>query len=80
MSIHTYLCACVCFSQLGLAEKNILNYEFDVVVSDPSDANSNSTTLFSDDTDDKSRKNTNPETGASALQEDEEVSVKKMTF
>ncbi|KAF2318004.1 hypothetical protein GH714_041331 [Hevea brasiliensis] len=35
--------------------KNILNYEFDLVASDPSDANTNSTTLFSDDTDDKSR-------------------------
>ncbi|KAL2493009.1 Two-component response regulator-like APRR1 [Abeliophyllum distichum] len=52
---------------LGLAEKNILNYDFDTVVSDPSDANTNSTTLFSDDADEKSRKraearaSTNPE-------------------
>ncbi|CAN4086312.1 unnamed protein product [Withania somnifera] len=36
---------------LGLAEKNILSYDFDLVVSDPSDPNTNSTTLFSDDTD-----------------------------
>ncbi|EXB38554.1 Two-component response regulator-like protein [Morus notabilis] len=57
---------------LGLAEKNILNYEFDLVVSDPSDANTNSTTLFSDDTDDKSRKATNQEAGMSVHQEDEE--------
>ncbi|XP_050224778.1 two-component response regulator-like APRR1 [Mercurialis annua] len=56
---------------LGLAEKNILIYDFDLVVSDPSDANTNSTTLFSDDTDDKSRKCTNPEIGVSAQQEDE---------
>ncbi|CAA0826855.1 Two-component response regulator-like APRR1 [Striga hermonthica] len=40
---------------LGLAEKNVINYDLDVVVSDPSDANTNSTTLFSDDTDDKSQ-------------------------
>ncbi|KAK9053798.1 hypothetical protein SSX86_024872 [Deinandra increscens subsp. villosa] len=40
---------------LGLAEKNIMNCEFDLIHSDPSDANTNSTTLFSDDTDDKSR-------------------------
>ena len=57
--------------QLGLAEKNILNYDFDLVASDPSDANTNSTTLFSDDTDEKSRKSTNPEIGMSIHQEDE---------
>ncbi|KAF3622809.1 hypothetical protein T459_10410 [Capsicum annuum] len=47
--------------KLGLAEKNILSYDFDLVVSDPSDPNTNSTTLFSDDTDDKSRKSANLE-------------------
>lgn len=57
--------------QLGLAEKNILNYDFDPVASDPSDANTNSTTLFSDDTDDLSRRSTNPEMGMSTHQEDE---------
>lgn len=60
---------------LGLVEKNILNYDFDLVASDPSDANTNSTTLFSDDTDDKSRKCTNPEMGVSTHQEDETVVV-----
>ncbi|KAK6249999.1 Signal transduction response regulator [Theobroma cacao] len=60
---------------LGLAEKNILNYDFDLVASDPSDANTNSTTLFSDDTDDKSRKSTNPEIGVSTHQEDEYVAA-----
>ncbi|KAI3454701.1 hypothetical protein Pfo_011364 [Paulownia fortunei] len=59
------------FHHLGLAEKNIVNYDFDLVVSDPSDANTNSTTLFSDETDDKSRKNTNPETCVSTHQENE---------
>lgn len=63
---HKYLCW-----QLGLAEKNILNYDFDPVASDPSDANTNSTTLFSDDTDDLSRRSTNPEMGMSTHQEDE---------
>lgn len=43
------------------------------MASDPSDANTNSTTLFSDDTDDKSR-STNPEIGMSTHQETE-VSV-----
>lgn len=60
---------------LGLAEKNILNYDFDLVTSDPSDANTNSTTLFSDDTDDKSRKSTNPEMEMSTHQEDESAAV-----
>lgn len=62
------------FWQLGLAEKNILSYDFDLVASDPSDANTNSTTLFSDDTDDKSRRSTNPEIGMSTHPETE-VSV-----
>ena len=52
-----------------------MNYEFELVASDPSDGNTNSTTLFSDDTDDKARKNTNPEMGLSAHQEDGDVSV-----
>ncbi|XAR50022.1 hypothetical protein NMG60_11004233 [Bertholletia excelsa] len=56
---------------LGLAEKNILNCDIDLVASDPSDANTNSTTLFSDDTDDKSRKSANPEMCMSTQQEDE---------
>lgn len=55
---------------LGLAEKNILNYDFDVAASDPSDANTNST-MFSDDTDDKSRMSANPEMVVSVHQEDE---------
>lgn len=59
------------FWQLGLVEKNILTYDFDLIGSDPSDANTNSTTLLSDDTDDKSRKIANPEIGLSATHEDE---------
>lgn len=55
-------------------EKNTLIYDFDMVASDPSDANTTSTTLFSDDTDDRSRKSTNPEMCISTHQEDE-VSV-----
>ncbi|KAG9455080.1 hypothetical protein H6P81_007984 [Aristolochia fimbriata] len=50
---------------LGLPEKNILNYDFDGAGSDPSDANTNSTTLFSDDTDDKTRRSNILETGVS---------------
>ncbi|XP_060205051.1 two-component response regulator-like APRR1 [Lycium barbarum] len=56
---------------LGLAEKNILSYDFDLVVSDPSDPNTTSTTLFSDDTDDKSRKSVNLEACPSIQLEDE---------
>ncbi|XP_059644156.1 two-component response regulator-like APRR1 [Cornus florida] len=56
---------------LGLAEKNIFNYEPELMASDPSDANTNSTTLFSDDTDDKSWRSANPEMCMSAHQEDE---------
>jgi len=33
--------------------KNMLSYDFDLVGSDPSDPNTNSTNLFSDDTDDR---------------------------
>ncbi|KAF9598883.1 hypothetical protein IFM89_032737 [Coptis chinensis] len=43
---------------LGLSEKKILNYDIDMVASDPSDANTNNTTVFSDDTDEKSRRST----------------------
>lgn len=48
-----------------------MNCEFDLVPSDPSDANTNSTTLFSDDTDDKSHKSSNPEISVSIHLEDE---------
>jgi pseudo-response regulator 1 len=54
----------------------MLNYDFDLVASEPSDANTNSTTLFSDDTDDRSKRNTIPETEMS-VQQEQEVSVKK---
>ncbi|XP_027919963.1 two-component response regulator-like APRR1 isoform X2 [Vigna unguiculata] len=63
---------------LGLVENNILNYEFELVASDPSDANTNSTTLFSDDTDDKSKRSTNPETVVS-IQQEQEVSIAAIT-
>ncbi|KAL2935292.1 Two-component response regulator-like APRR1, partial [Bienertia sinuspersici] len=56
---------------LGLAEKNIMTYDFDIAASDPSDANTNSTTLFSDDTDDKSRRSVNPDMNITAQQEEE---------
>ncbi|KAF7838492.1 Two-component response regulator-like APRR1 [Senna tora] len=47
-----------------------------VITSDPSDANTNSTTLFSDDTEeDKSRRSTNPEIGISIQQEHEASSI-----
>lgn len=49
----------------------MLNYDFDLVPSDPSDANTNSTTLFSDDTDERSRKSTNPDICIATCQEDE---------
>lgn len=62
------------FQQLGLTENNILNYDFDLVASDPSDANTNSTTLFSDDTDDKSKRSNNPEAEIS-IQQEQEVNV-----
>ncbi|XP_071692136.1 two-component response regulator-like APRR1 [Rutidosis leptorrhynchoides] len=45
---------------LGLTEKKLINCEFDLVHSDHSDVNTNST-MFSDDTDEKSRKSSNPE-------------------
>jgi len=54
----------------------MLNYDFDLVVSEPSDNNTNSTTLFSDDTDDKSKRSTIQETGM-PVQQEQEVSFKK---
>nr|AAQ73525.1 timing of CAB expression 1 [Mesembryanthemum crystallinum] len=56
---------------LGLAEKNIVNYDFDLAASDHSDANTNSTTLFSDDTDDRSRRGVNLEMSMTIQEEDE---------
>ncbi|CAN0870967.1 Two-component response regulator-like APRR1 [Linum grandiflorum] len=60
---------------LGLAEKSILNYELDPVASDHSDANTNSTTLFSDETNELSRKNNDPETVTSTHIDDELVAI-----
>ncbi|KAG7538769.1 CCT domain [Arabidopsis suecica] len=56
---------------LGLAEKNMLSYDFDLVGSDPSDPNTNSTNLFSDDTDDRSLRSTNLQRGNLSHQENE---------
>lgn len=53
-----------------------MNYDFELAASDPSDANTNSTTLFSEETDDNSKKSTNPEAGIS-VQQEQEVSVRK---
>ncbi|KAI4326614.1 hypothetical protein MLD38_031907 [Melastoma candidum] len=58
---------------LGMAEKKVLICDFDFVGSDPSDANTNSTTLFSDETDDKSWKSANPEVPLFTHQEEETV-------
>ncbi|RRT42551.1 hypothetical protein B296_00057038 [Ensete ventricosum] len=44
---------CNLFHQLGLTEKDVLSHNFEIQFSGPSDANTNSTTLISDDTDDK---------------------------
>ncbi|KAL7598256.1 hypothetical protein Lser_V15G21598 [Lactuca serriola] len=49
---------------LGLSEKKLMNCEFDVVPSDHSDVNTNST-VFSDDTDEKPRKSANLEMSVS---------------
>lgn len=57
--------------QLGLTEKNILIHDFDLVASDPSDANTNSTTVFSDDTDEKSQRSALPKTSMSNQRENE---------
>lgn len=62
--------------QLGLVENNILNYGFDLLASDPSDANTTSTTLLSDDTDDRSKRSTNPEPRIS-FQQEQEVNGRK---
>ncbi|KAK1435830.1 hypothetical protein QVD17_01600 [Tagetes erecta] len=47
---------------LGLTEKKMMNCEFDLVLSDHSDVNTNSTMFSDDDMDEKSRKSANPET------------------
>ncbi|XP_026383607.1 two-component response regulator-like PRR1 [Papaver somniferum] len=53
---------------LGLVEKNIFSCD---LLSDPSDANTNSTAIFSDDTDDKSYWNPLPDMNVSAHREGE---------
>ncbi|WVZ74577.1 hypothetical protein U9M48_022742 [Paspalum notatum var. saurae] len=55
--------------QLGLPEKNFFNDNFELVLSEPSDANTNSTTLLSDETDDRPKENMNQETGTSNQRE-----------
>ncbi|XP_066328023.1 two-component response regulator-like PRR1 [Miscanthus floridulus] len=50
---------------LGLPEKNFFHDNFELVLSEPSDANTNSTTLLSDETDDRPKENMNQETGTS---------------
>ncbi|KAI3927386.1 hypothetical protein MKX01_027617 [Papaver californicum] len=52
---------------IGLVEKNI--FSCDLVGSDPSDANTNSTAIFSDDTDDKSYWNPLPDMNVSTHQQ-----------
>uniref|UniRef100_A0A7N0TN36 Two-component response regulator-like APRR1 n=1 Tax=Kalanchoe fedtschenkoi TaxID=63787 RepID=A0A7N0TN36_KALFE len=64
---------------LGLTEKNILSFDVDVVASDPSDPNTNSTTLFSDDTDDRSRKSANPDVCMPALKEADLIASSSLT-
>ncbi|KAL6899415.1 hypothetical protein ACP4OV_006073 [Aristida adscensionis] len=54
---------------LGLPEKNFFNDNFELVHSEPSDANTNSTTVLSDDTDDKPKEITNQEIGTSNQRE-----------
>ncbi|CAN6252362.1 unnamed protein product [Urochloa humidicola] len=54
---------------LGLPEKNFFNDNFELVLSEPSDANTNSTTLLSDETDDRPKENMNQETGTSNQRE-----------
>ncbi|XP_022135418.1 two-component response regulator-like APRR1 [Momordica charantia] len=46
---------------LGLVEKQILNFDFDLATSDLSDRNTNSTTFLSDDTDDNTNRSANPD-------------------
>lgn len=55
---------------LGLTEKKLMNCEFDVVPSDHSDVNTNST-MFSDDTDEKPHKSAHVETSVSIHRENE---------
>jgi hypothetical protein len=52
-----------------LPEKNFFNDNFELVLSEPSDANTNSTTLLSDETDDTPKENMNQETGTSNQRE-----------
>ncbi|KAK4745544.1 hypothetical protein SAY87_011856 [Trapa incisa] len=59
-------------SNFGLAEKIILNYEIDLVAPDHRDAYTTSTTLFSDGTNDRSKRNTNPD-GLSTPQINESI-------
>ncbi|KAG5602290.1 hypothetical protein H5410_033660 [Solanum commersonii] len=78
LGLHVNEVILVPLFDLGLAEKNILSYDFNLVVSEPSDPNTNSTTLLSADTDDKSRKCINPEMCPSTmLQEEARYKVEK---
>ncbi|KAK4252477.1 hypothetical protein QN277_014471 [Acacia crassicarpa] len=62
---------------LGLTEKNMKTYNSDLAASDPGDGNGNtaSTAFFSDDTEDKSNRSTNPEIGMSIEQQNESTAA-----
>ncbi|KAM0891921.1 hypothetical protein ACQ4PT_026087 [Festuca glaucescens] len=60
---------------LGLAEKNFFIDNLELVLSEPSDPNTNSTTLLSDETYDRPKENRNHETNTSDQQEYESPPV-----
>lgn len=70
-TIRSKICSCILFYQLGLTEKDVFRHDFEIIFSDPSDANTNSITLLSDDTDEKPSMGTNPELNLSNLPETE---------
>lgn len=57
--------------QLGLARKNVVNYDLNLVGSEPSDVNTSNATLISDDTEETSHKSTSPEMAMSVHMENE---------
>lgn len=70
------LAACFSSWQLGLAEKDVVIHDFELALSDPSDAHTNSTIALSDDTDAKLSEGIHPDLNVPSIAEHQEDKVK----
>ena len=72
------VCNCILFYQLGLTEKDVFSHDLEISLSDPSDVNTSSTILISDNTDDQLDVVANPELNLSNHPECEVRSLRSL--